>query len=653
MITNIVPTRRRVHEFFGKAFSFYWRAAFWHASQPAPAVSRYPREGNFRMALPGELGKPLGAGYPYPAARTPTFYPPRQAKAKYLIGFLLIILLEGVLAQASLLTMRFGTERGHLFNYANLRLTLAGAFFLVLLGVLAATLALFFNGNWRQRLLSTLDTRLIGPDKRLFFVQGALILGGAFLFECFLLSYLAFPIPTRPLFFWASLIDFQAWLALRIGYAEAYRARPALAARVRARWEAWLPVQRKTFTVLAVLGLVYFLAFIPLNLLPNQYGQFDNNPDEIVLYPDVVKALVSQPTFDATVHNVIEGWNWQYGYPYLTISAAVLLVPRLIFGDGFASHMQLNLFLLRQFVNVLPIELALLLAVYLVTRFKSVWRSAGLFGFLLLLPGIVKYNHNYWHPDALVVLCSILTIYFLQKDDLRFRRYFYLAAVFCGLAAAIKLWGLFFVLAVAGYLLAGLIRRKLTFRNFLLAGGLFILAMFGTIIFTSPSLMAPYIAKVAFRSWLPRQTSLLIGPGENTGGIYDTGLLNWLKYFGYHYMQGYFFFFAVFALVAGSFLGSRKYLNRILLAWSAATVFFLAYFVAMKNFQYMLPVVVPLYCGAFLFPSITEGTPSLPGLAFLAKPLARKIARGVTVAFIASQFLVNLVILYLYAIRGR
>jgi hypothetical protein len=574
-------------------------------------------------------------------------------KAKTLIGFILIVLVEGILAQAALLSMQFDAARGHIINYAALRLGLAGVFFLILAGLLTFGMGLLFNANYRQRSIATLDRRLVGPKKRLFFLQGALLLASAFLFECFLLSYLAFPIPTRPLFLWASLTSFEAWVALRIGYAETYRGRPALAAGLRARWQAWLPEQRKAFGILAALGLLYFLAFIPINLLPDKNGRFDTNPDEVVLYPDVTKALAAQPTFAATVQNVVGGWGWQYGYPYMTISAAVLLIPRVIFGDQFASHMQLNLFLLRQFVSVLPMELALLLAVYLVTRFKSVWRSAGLFGFLLLVPGIVKYNHHYWHPDALIVLCTVLTIYFLERDDLRFGRNFTLAAVFCGLATAIKLWGLFFVVAIAGYLLAGLIRKKIDFRKFILAGALFILAMFGTVIFTSPSLMAPYIAKVAFRDWLPRQTALLNGPGVNYGGIYDTGLMNWLKYFGYHYMKGYFFFFAVFALITGSLIGSRKYLNRILLAWSAVTVIFLAYSVAMKNFQYMMPVVIPLYCGAFLFPSITEGSAIMPGLAFLEKPLSRKIVWGVTLAFVASQFVINLIILYLSVVRGR
>ncbi len=105
-------------------------------------------------------------------------------------------------------------------------------------------------------------------------------------------------------------------------------------------------------------------------------------------------------------------WTWQYGYPYLTVSAAVLFIPRLIFGNQFGEHVQLNIFLLRQFVSVLPMILAMLLAVYLVTRFKSLLMSVCMFIFLALVPGIVKYNQNFWHPDALVVLLDC-------PDDLR------------------------------------------------------------------------------------------------------------------------------------------------------------------------------------------------------------------------------------------
>ena len=40
-------------------------------------------------------------------------------------------------------------------------------------------------------------------------------------------------------------------------------------------------------------------------------------------------------------------------------------------------------------------------------------------------------------------------------------------------------------------------------------------------------------------------------------------------------------------------MGVQVMFNRILLGWCAVTVLFLAYFVALKNFQYMLPLALP------------------------------------------------------------
>ncbi len=576
-------------------------------------------------------------------------------KPKHVLVLFLVTLIEGVLAQIVLLSMSFDLGRGHVFNYATLRLALAGLVFLFLAALVIAVISLLRRAKWGERLSSYLDTQLVGERKRLSFIQGALVITTVFLLECFLLTYLAFPVPMRPLFIWAALVCFQVWAVFRIVFSGIYRERLPLASVLRSKWNGLLPVQRKTFAVLAILGLIYFLAFIPINLLRDSYGHFYVYQDEQVIYPDVAKVLVSQNTLDATVHNVLEAWPWWYGYPYLPISASVLIVPRLIFGDQFTEQIQLNLFLLRQFISVLPMVLALLLAVYLVTRYKSILASVSMFVFLLLIPGIVKICFRFWHPDSIILLLVLLTIYFLQKDKLRFGRYFYLAAVTCGLTTALKLWGLFFVLAIAGYLLAGLFQHKLTLKRFVLSGLFFILAMLATIIITSPSLLAPYITRVALESWTDQQQKILFGPKPiDPTGYYKTTLLNWLKYFGQHFMKGYFFFFAFFALITGSLWGARKYLNRLLLAWCTATTIFLAYFSAMKNFQYMLPVAIPLYCGAFLFPAITADENALPKrLAFLTKPLARKIVWGFTFAMAASQLIVNLVILYLFALRGR
>jgi len=575
-------------------------------------------------------------------------------KSKYLTGFLLVSLIEGCLTQAVLLTIHFDPGRGHLINYTALRWVLVGIFFFVLAGLLIAVIGLLRHAKRSQRFLSYLDMQLVGPPKRLFFIQGVLLVAGVFLFECFLLTYLAFPIPMRPLFFWAGLTGFQAWLIFRIAYHDSYGERPSLGASLHSKWNGLLPVQRKVFVILAIVGLAYFLAFIPTNLLPNSYGQFTLLGDEQVIYPDVVKIFNPQPNFGAAVQNILGTWPWWYGYPYLPISASVLIIPRLIFGDQFAAHIPLNIGLMRQFVSVFPMVLAIMLAVYLVTRFKSVLTSASLFLFLLLVPGIVKINIHFWHPDSIILFLILLTIYFLQKDDLRFGRYFYLAALACGLATAIKLWGLFFVLAIAGYLVGGLLLKKLTLAKCVLSGLGFILVMILTIVITSPSLLAPYITQAALSVWKGQQNKILLGPSlVDPEGLYITNLPNWLKYFGFHYMKGYFFFFAYIALVAGSLLGTKKYLNRILLAWCVPTTIFLVYFSAMKNFQYLLPLAVPLFCGAFLFPNISEIPPNSKWVSFLGKPLSRKIIRRVTIVLFASQLIINLVILYLLAVRGR
>jgi hypothetical protein len=265
----------------------------------------------------------------------------------------------------------------------------------------------------------------------------------------------------------------------------------------------------------------------------------------------------------------------------------------------------------------------------------------------------VKYNVKFWHADSFVVLLVVLAIYALQKDKLRFGRFFYLAAVFCGVAAILKLWGLFFGPVIAGYLLAGVYKKRLTVGKMFLSGFLFILAMLAAIFISSPPLMAPYIARVALRTWLPMQGSLLAGYGPDPTGEYNLGLTNWLKYFGFHYMKGYFFYFSIFALITGSLWGSRVTLNRILLGWCAVTATFLAYFVALKNFQYMLPLAVPLYCGAFLFPAVTDVNPDSKWSAFLARPVTRKVVWGITILMFFSQFIINLIILGLYVTRGR
>ncbi len=117
-------------------------------------------------------------------------------------------------------------------------------------------------------------------------------------------------------------------------------------------------------------------------------------------------------------------------------------------------------------------------------------------------------------------------------------------------------------------------------------------------------MLVPYVARGALASWTDQQNKILLGPERfDTSGIYETTLTNWLKYFGQHFMKAYFFYFAVFALAAGSLWGAMKKLNRILLAWSVPVIIFLAYFSTMKSFQYMLPVAHTALLRGAAFPS--------------------------------------------------
>jgi hypothetical protein len=563
-------------------------------------------------------------------------------KKSYLSTLIAAVILEGLVAIAWLWQMQFDLGRGNVFNYETFRLFLAAGSVVFLVGCIALLVVLLRDRNTPPGVAGALDAWLLSRKPGLFFIQGTLVLMTIFLAECFLMTYLAIPVPARPILAWGTLSTFQAWLALRLAYHFEYRKRPSLATRLREKWQGWLPVQRKTFIILAVMGLVYFIGFMPSNYMLDSEGHFYTHSDEAVIYPDVAKVLVWQGNLSDMVHLAIEQWPWWYGYPYLPLSAAVLLVPRLVMGENFASNIQLNIFLLRQLISVLPMILSLMFLVYLVNRYKSLWQSVGMFVFLALLPGVVKFNYRFWHPDSIIILLILLTFHFLEKDRLRFGRYFYLAAVTCGLTVAIKLWGLFFVLAIGGYLLAGLLRRQITFKLAFRSGLGFILAMTGTVLITSPGLIAPYITRVAMESWTQQQGSILHGYGEvDVTNVYGTGLANWLRFFGFYYMQPFFFFFAILSLVIGSLWGNRKTMNRLVLAWSAAAGFYLINFSAMKSFQYMMPLMMPLVLGALLFPSLVEGEAGSSLPAIFRNPWTGRVIGAVTLLVVIIQFAIN------------
>ena len=134
--------------------------------------------------------------------------------------------------------------------------------------------------------------------------------------------------------------------------------------------------------------------------------------------------LAPQASLRAAVYHLFTYGEYIYGFPFYGLSAILLVPVKWIFKTGLASHTQLNMLIVRQLVCVLPSVLSAFLLTYLATRFKKWIPSLGLFLVVLTLPGMLWYITRFWHPDALNLLFVSLTLFYLDRDQLEFRRTF-------------------------------------------------------------------------------------------------------------------------------------------------------------------------------------------------------------------------------------
>jgi len=303
--------------------------------------------------------------------------------------------------------------------------------------------------------------------------------------------------------------------------------------------------------------------------------------------------------------------------------------------------------LMRQFLNVLPVILSMFFLVYIVTGFKSIKMSASIFVFLLLIPGVVKFNIRFLHPDGLILLLVVLTIYFLQKDSLKFQKNFYFGAITCGLTIAIKLWGFFFFLVIAIYLITGLIKKILTIKSMVASGLGFIFVMSLTILISNPGLLVPSVSKTMVSGLQTAISARGVGYTDDVRGegVYEKGLLNWMRYFELYFIRDYYFYFCFLSLIAGSFWGTGKNISRIVLGWCIVTAIYLVYFVAVKSYWYMLPLMVPLYVSPFLLPGVLHVDKTSLLYTHFSKPLSKSILWGGMWLFCGSQFVVNIIMI--------
>jgi hypothetical protein len=402
--------------------------------------------------------------------------------------------------------------------------------------------------------------------------------------------------------------------------------------------------QKTTFWIIIFLATLYFIAFI----FPNATGAQDEqmlfilSTDEHITYPWVMHMVTPAETTTETLRQWIAYQDYHYGYPFYLLSALIVLPFRYITGAFGLSQTQFHLLLLRQFINILPMIAAIILLVYLQTRFKGRLRSIGLFVFLASIMGVFRSQINWWHPDSLAILAVVLTFFYLDRDRLRFKQDFYLAAVTIGLAVGTKTIGFFFFLSIVGYLISGLIKHKIDLKQGILKGLLFIIIMAAIVIASNPLLLhGPTRQRyVATQS----KSSYEMTHGWDDEDTYETGIASWMPYLEKWYGEEYFLVFAFSSLLAGCFWGPNKLLNRLILGWVIPYTIFLLFFVAIKPDHYWLPIILPLYSSLL---SLTyyevDGEPMIPTNNDLRASLASRVIALIAILAIFSQFTLNVI----------
>ncbi len=529
------------------------------------------------------------------------------------------------------------------FGYSAARLILGGITLALVCVLIAGCVYLYRNPSRRQKFAEKLDHFFRQGDRLffslLFFAAGVLLSAW-----CLVFSWLFIPANLRPQILWAMLFFAQSLLLLRHTYQRELRAGNYLRKyRLLPRLKDLSLKQRRILLCLAILSILYILLLLPANINGTQdWAAFQHyGGGEYVIYPILMDVMRDGETFSATLYHRFIYEDYHYGYPFYAWSALVLTPVKILTGEAFPDQIQINLPLLRILVSVLPVILACLIIVWLFTRFQHWLLSPAVFLFLLFAPGTLQNNQGFWHPDGLNLLFVCLVLYFLQRDRLRFGRNFYLAAVFTGLSAAIRLYGFFFVLAIAVYLLIGLLKKTLTVPLALRRGLIYTLLMAAVIVLANPFLFRADARGRMIEIMQEKSGEM----AEGYAGDYDPrndyrpGWDAWYPAFEDHYTEMFCFFFLIASMIFACFYGEQRLTHLLTLCWFVMIGGYLIFFVAVKSTQYVLPMLLPLMGTGFSLPlALSSGkTP-----AWMRNKVIHKGAWLLSTGIFLAQLLINL-----------
>lgn len=349
------------------------------------------------------------------------------------------------------------------------------------------------------------------------------------------------------------------------------------------------PTNRKVLIFCILIAGFAFITFA----FPNAKGAQDVQmlsvfePDEYAQYPVVQKMLTPKTTLRQTIVSFLAYDYYYYGFPFFGSSALAILPLRWM---GQAENTQLSILILRQLISVLPMLLAFFLLIKMWDNFQT-WRSPVGLIILLTIPAVTQ-NALWWHPDGLVLLLSVLVLWFLKKDNFELKRHFSFAAIACGILTALKLVGLYFFLAVAYCLWIAFKEHKKNWGELFKAGALFILIMVLSFLIANPFLFSSW-GRIAWYQIFQKQRFLL---DQGYGIVYAKGLLATYPQLKKSYGHAIFLITALFTSISGAVKSEQKHLYRLILAWCLPMTVMTFFFTHFK-FKYWVPVGLVLISG--------------------------------------------------------
>lgn len=552
--------------------------------------------------------------------------------------FLGTSIIEGILVFFYNFRNQSDPESAVFIGYSQLR---------IILGILTLCLVVilfFLYKKVEQDRINLLNKVILERDHLWYFLIGTSFISFLMIWG-FVFTWLFIPNALRPHFIWGFLVSIYLVFLLRLSFNKTFSFRNYKnQCRLFPSFSSLSVRQKRVFYSLCALSFLYVLILLPSNFNGtkdmNAFAEYGG--DEFVIYPILMNVMKSSETFSGTLYHIFIYEDYHYGYPFYAASALVLLPFRIIFGEQqFANMIHVNLPLLRIFISVIPVILSTFILVWLFTSYQNVFISIATFLFILIAPGTLQNNQGFWHPDGLNLFFICMALYYLQKDNLRLGRFFYLSSIFIGLSAATRLYGFFFVLSIAVYIFLAIIRHHHSFLLGLRAGFFFLGMMIFTILFSSPFLFRSD-AREKMVSILSEKTNEMSYGYEgdyDPRNDYRTGWDAWYPAFEDHYTKMYCFVFLQATIIAGCFIGKKKLLFQMLLCWEIMIGGYLVFFVAVKSTQYVLPFLLPVMATVFSLPQILTES-SINSLS-TQKSIFIKMAWGISTIIYASQMIIN------------